>query len=579
MSTTPSDSFDFQNFYSTTLTDDIVAGDLTIPLSTAPTPSEGILVIDPDSTAPEVIFYTSKGASSVTCPADGRGWDSTTAASHTQGTTVIMAPTAYMLRMLKTGSLYDSYRTGWTTLGYAPNTVTANGNRSYDLVFSGNDLTGVCSPGMRLKLTRTVTAPTQCTDLEAGSSQYFNKTSPAGMTFTDDFVVSAWIKLESYGLGMIASRSNGTSGWDMFVNASGQLVMNGYNSGFANASTSTSYQSVPLNKWVHVAGQLDMSTFTATTTTSYFMIDGVDVPTAVSRTGTNPTALIQAGDLNIGARNGSVFFDGKIAQVAIYSAKVTQATIKASMNQTLSGSETNLVSAYSFNNSINDLSANANNLTAQGSAVATNADTPFTQDVTGTSVTAGTTNYAIITKASFSTNTTLTVQVPEGDTIPTSGGVSAVSYSTQKVPYGFPAQKSKWMILGLHMTADTTTSNASYGAFLSGGWQLVVPPGAWKVGYTIPGAYNATTTTIYFGFSPSALTGLTHAQGAAVYNSIVTRILSPSAAAVATTLSNSIEDAFSTTQTFIMYTLGSTTSAGADGSASTNVTFAECAYL
>ena len=169
-------------------------------------------------------------------------------------------------------------RGGWITgVLAAPNTVTYNGNRNYSLVFNSTDYTDEISPGMRLKATRTVTAPTQCTDLEAGSTQYYNKTSPSGMTFTDDFVVSAWIKLESYGTNIIASRFNGTSGWQLYLDANGRLTLAGYNAGAGNTSYVISYSSVPLGKWVHIAAQLDMSSFTATTTTSYIMFDGVDV--------------------------------------------------------------------------------------------------------------------------------------------------------------------------------------------------------------------------------------------------------------------------------------------------------------
>jgi len=237
---------------------------------------------------------------------------------------------------------------------------------------------------------------------------------------------------------VIVSRYNGTSGWALGFDSNGCIYLSGYNAGSANFSRIRSYQSLPLNKWVHISSQLDMSTFTATTTTSYVMFDGVDVPAIAERGGTNPTALIQAGNLEIGSRNGgSVPFPGKIAQVAIYNAKVTQATILASMHQTLAGTETSLISAYSFNNSINDLNANANNLTAQGSAVATNADSPFGGQADGTI--SSTLDYAEILATSFSTNTTLTVRVPYGNTIPTSGGVSAMSYSTQQSPYGCPA--------------------------------------------------------------------------------------------------------------------------------------------
>jgi len=376
---------------------------------------------------------------------------------------------------------------GWSPLGQPLTSITALGNRSYTAVVSGVDTTGVTSVGQRLKLPRTVTAPTQCADLEAGSSQYFNDTTVSGMTFTDDFVVSAWIKLESYPSTFygIASRYNGTSGWSFDINSSGQVRLIGLNGGSGNNSGVTSYQSVPLNKWVHVSAQLDMSAFTATTTTSYIMFDGKDVPASVARAGSNPTALVQAGDLNIGAQNSLLFFDGKIAQVAIYSAKVTQATILAAMNQTLTGSETSLVSAYTFNGAsgINDLSANANNLTAQGSAVATNVDTPFTNPVTGTSVTAGTTNYGIIMAQTFSTNTTYTIQIPEGETLPTTGGIGTVSYSTQKTPYGFPGQRGKWQIMMFNKAQISLGTGT--GTYYNINPNLSIPVGDWDVTYDI----------------------------------------------------------------------------------------------
>lgn len=336
--------------------------------------------------------------------------------------------------------------------------VTANGNRSYDVAFTSSLATSV-SPGMRIRTTRTVAAPTQCTSLN-GTTQYYSKSSPAGMTFTDDFVVTAWIKLSSYPASgqavCIASRYNGSSGWVLQIADNGRLKLGGFNGSGANYSEVASYQSIPLNKWVHVATQLDMSTFTASTTTSYVMIDGIDVPAVVSRGGTNPTALVQAGNLEIGSYNsGNALFPGKIAQVAIYSAKVTQANIKATISQGLSGSETSLISAYSFNNSINDLNTtNANNLTANGSAVATNADSPFGCQADGTI--SSTLDYGIVMKVATST---LTVQVPEGCTIPTTGGVTSVAYSSVKAPYGFPAHADISYTVLVQTTQSSITSS------------------------------------------------------------------------------------------------------------------------
>lgn len=318
----------------------------------------------------------------------------------------------------------------WSLITGSITSVTANGNRSYSLTTSA-DNTGIITPGMRLRTTRTVAAPVTCFSLN-GTNQYFSKTSPAGMTFTDDFVVSAWVYMTSYQQATILSRFNNTSGWIFGVTAVGQVELFGFNASNANYSGVQSYQSIPLNKWVHVTAQLDMSTFTASTTTSYVMIDGVDVPAQVLRGGTNPTALIQAGNLEIGSRNaGTVLFPGRIAQVAVYSAKVTQATIQGYASQGLIGTETNLISAYSGVNLTDLNTTNANNLTANNSAVSGFASAPF-----GNNGVSSTLDYGIVQTVSAST---IVVKVPEGCTIPTSGGVSAVSYSAHAAPYGYRA--------------------------------------------------------------------------------------------------------------------------------------------
>ncbi len=98
-----------QSFYQTALTSGITSGDLVIPLDTVPTPSEGFLVIESTVEAKrEIIYYTSKDATTVTCPSgagNGRGYDGTTAVSHTQGAAVIMAPVGVMFEKFGTVSL------------------------------------------------------------------------------------------------------------------------------------------------------------------------------------------------------------------------------------------------------------------------------------------------------------------------------------------------------------------------------------------------------------------------------------------------------------------------------------------
>jgi hypothetical protein len=497
----------FQSFYQSQLTSAISNTDLTIPLDVLPTPNEGYLVIESTvSAAREIIYYTSKTGTAVVVPSgagNGRGFDGTTAVSHTQSATVIMAPIGAMFGNQAIKDMLGvttDVTGGWDLLASGtPSTITALGNRSYTVLVPSADTTSATSVGMRLKLPRTVTAPTQCTDLESGSSQYYSKTSPTGLSFTTTFTCSAWIKLESYAAGGIIARRNAdTEGFSFSVNVNGQLELTALRIA-SNNKYGTSYQSIPLNKWVHVAASMDVTVAGDASTLMY--IDGVLVPSTVVTTGTC-TALVQGTTaLTVGAQKsaGSVFFDGKIAQAAVYSAVLSAATIKAAMNQTLTGSETSLVSAYTFNNSLNDLAATANNLTAQGGALATNADTPFTNPVTGTSVTAGTTNFGIIMAQTFSTNTTYTVQIPEGETLPTTGGIGTVSYSTQDVPYGFPKDEGKWE-LECAIIAFQTVSFTGTNIWDASSFKLNVPIGAWEVGYKTNIQLHSTASGARNGF-------------------------------------------------------------------------------
>jgi hypothetical protein len=363
-------------------------------------------------------------------------------------------------------SLGTGSATGWE-VGSLPNvsTVTDNGNNSYTLNFA-SAVDSILSEGMRARTTRNSAAGVTCFSLD-GSNDYLNKTSPAAMTFVDDFTASAWIYLTSYAQGTIASRYNGTSGWTFRIDPSGVVIMIGYNASSLNYSYVSSYQSVPLNKWVHVAAQLDMSTFTATTTTSYIMINGKDVPAQVARGGTNPTALVQAGNLEIGSWNGGLLpFPGYIKDVAIYNSKITQATISASRNQPLTGSEANLISAYSGANTTDLNTTNANNLTAQNGAVTGFASAPWGNRGLSTTL-----DYGLV--MAIPSSTSAVIQVPEGCTIPTTGGITASAYSSMANPYGWPSSANT--ILGMsqiqaNQGSITTTTD------LLGATQTVTAP-------------------------------------------------------------------------------------------------------
>ena len=67
---------------------------------------------------------------------------------------------------------------GWTPISGSISAVTYNGNRSYTLTTSSDNTANV-SPGMRLRTTRTVSAPTQSASLN-GSTQYFQQVVASG---------------------------------------------------------------------------------------------------------------------------------------------------------------------------------------------------------------------------------------------------------------------------------------------------------------------------------------------------------------------------------------------------------------
>jgi len=493
----------YQNFFSSKITNDIGAGDTTIIVDNAPTSTSGRMVLEArNTTQREIIKYT--GLSGNTLTGVTRGQGGTSAKSHVAGALIQQNATAEDLQ-----DLYDAFASfsvssnDWRTLVPAVTGVTANGNRSYDITFAST-VAAILSNGMRLRTERTVSAPTQCTSLN-GTTQYYScasATVSADMTWTDDFAAGIWMKIPRYNTAesSIQSRLNASSGWHLALMNTGQIFLSGYNASYGNNSRVISRESIPSNKWVYVTAQLDMSAFTATTTTSYIMIDGMNVPAYVSRVGTNPTALVQAGDYEVGAYNGANQpFLGKISQAWVSNAKVPQANVLTLYSQGLTPAlitANNIVSAYSFNNDITDLNTtSANNLTANGSAVATEADSFAGTQADGTI--SSTYDYAVVTKVN---GTVVTVQVPAGCTIPTSGGITGVSYSGVEAPYGFPLSKLNWRV-SKHFRAAW---NQGIGATVNWGNApfanvLVAPTGSWTVGVdgcisfvsTVSGARNA----------------------------------------------------------------------------------------
>lgn len=491
----------YQNFFATKLFTDIGAADTTITLETVPTETSGRLVLEArNATQREIISYTGVAGNTITGVTRGIG--GTSAKTHSKNALVEMNLTAEDIE-----DLYDAYDnflasngTGWVDLVATPTLTATNGNRSFNISFAG-DKTDILSKGMRLKIPRTGTTLTQSADFN-GTTQYASKTSPAGITFTTQYTIEAHIWVDAYpsaNCGIISryGTSGTTSGWLLFMNSNGQLVIQGNNAG--NYKRHTSTQSVPTGRWVHVAGKIDVS---GTSGTLY--IDGKAINSSYTINGTMSTINNTIGNLQIGAFENSNFADMRISDGRVWSTLRTDAQIRDNMNQQLTGSETGLVGYWKLNGDFNDSTANANNLTPVGGATATYAANPFNANA-----------YAIIANDPVYSggNTTMTVQSPNGYPIP-NAALGTASYSSVKVPYEFPSDPDLWEIV-THYKTPTGVVVAASGAF--DGLRITIPVGNWDVSCKPQGRFRRTSgagIAGYLALSTSAsslqeVTGLT----------------------------------------------------------------------
>jgi hypothetical protein len=390
---------------------------------------------------------------------------------------------------------------GWENFTPIPTVSTGynSGNRSFTLDMS-TDVSTVLSPGMRYKVNRNTTPPTQCADLEASSSQYASKSSPTGITFTTAFTCEAWVKLESYiANSAIISRFSG-SGWIFRTTASGQLEIVADNSS-GSIDTANTYQSIPLGKWVHVAARMDVSSGAAA-----FLMDGVEVPD-VYTSGTT-TSITQSGDLEVGSYGGSNFLDGKISDARLWSTLRTNTEIQDNMFGYPSDT-TGLVAHFKLAGDFTDSSSNANTLTASGGAVATNVDNPWNA-----------TEYGIITAVSA---TTIQVFCPTGYGIPNET-LTAPFYSTQSTPFGFPRGRDKWTIQVLSLSEQTQASATGGTWYNVGSYRVEVPIGSWRIGYGISmrgsdgTAYPLINTSLSTSASSESLVEMTGRTGVSINN-------------------------------------------------------------
>lgn len=342
-----------------------------------------------------------------------------------------------------------------------------NGNREFVLTPT-SDPTSYLQAGTKVSYTRGTVPSTQSMSFTAASSQYASNASPTGISFTGAFTCEAWVKLLSYpgasqSVGVISRSDNSTGGFYLSISQTGQLV--GVYGSSSTFTTSTTFQSIPLNQYVHVVFVVS----SVSSKTVAFYINGMSVP--FNQVG-SATALTQTGSLEIGAvaTVANSFLNGNIYQPRIWSVARSQANIQANMGVALT-TGTNLV-FVTADGSFNDASGVGNNLTAQNGASASATGNPFNAIEYGFVTVAA--SGSIIVKAVTNVIPNMTLLSPQ--------------YSYEASPFGWTSVSSALLghrLLELpFLTNQTTTSNSAApfgGSSSSTFWPFTVPANCSKI--------------------------------------------------------------------------------------------------
>jgi len=371
---------------------------------------------------------------------------------------------------------------GWIPVGQTLTYTGNNGNKEFT-VTAPVDVTGTIQAGMKIQIPRSVTPPTQSMGFTYTSSQYATRAtgSVTGMTFTTAFAVEAWIYVTGYTTlyQTIIGRYDGSSNGFLFrLSPAGQLALSYFSGGLETQFLSN--QALPLNQWVHVAG--NVSSVSGKLGSLY--MNGNFIPSYLFVS--NTTAMTNTGDLQIGsAKTVGQYFSGYISEARVWSAVRTAAQIQANMAISLTGSESTLIGLWQGNGNFNDKTSNANNLTATNGAIATQASNPYNSI-----------EYGVITKAIYTGGvTTLNIFTGLSNNIPNQT-LGTSSYSLQRTPYGFNGDRNNWTVNTIFRSQFQQTSAASNTWYNVGNTQIAIPAGAWRVTYSASSLGSTTTAPV-----------------------------------------------------------------------------------
>lgn len=152
-----------------------------------------------------------------------------------------------------------------------------------------------------------------------GTSDYIN--SGNNVNLENEFTVSAWIKRDAVN-GSILSKKNATTGYEFYINATGNAQMTWTNGGAVQNITSTIV--IPASKWHYITVSYDG-------TAAKMYIDGV-----LNNTVNLLRPQANTFDFLVGAANSASptrFFNGTIDEVRVWDMEITESQIRFLMNQ------------------------------------------------------------------------------------------------------------------------------------------------------------------------------------------------------------------------------------------------------
>jgi hypothetical protein len=162
---------------------------------------------------------------------------------------------------------------------------------------------------------------------------------------TNNLTVEAWVKRSSTG-SLHTIIGNYDASWPILFRIDSDHIILGVNTAASIQGTTA----IPVGIWTHVAGTYDG------TTLKVFVNGLLDGQTTFGGSFITTTRELRIGG---GLNNNTEYFPGDIADVRMWNITKTEAEITASMNTTLTGTESGLIANYQFTEGTGTTTANS----------------------------------------------------------------------------------------------------------------------------------------------------------------------------------------------------------------------------